>query len=72
MATKLKKKQNKKKNKKTLKRYKIKTTKGSGSVHIDKPHTTLISGMCQFNQNLYLHTIYNTHNVPAVSSDMIV
>lgn len=42
MATKLKKKLQ---NKKTLKRYKIKTTKGSGSVYIDKPHTTMISGM---------------------------
>lgn len=42
MATKL-----KKNNKitKTLRRYKIKTTKGSGSVYIDKPHTTMISGM---------------------------
>lgn len=43
MATKLKKKQKKKQ--KTVRRYKIKTTKGSGSVYIDKPHTTMISGM---------------------------
>lgn len=45
MATKLKKKTKLKKIKKTLKRYKIKTTKGSGSVYIDYPHTTMISGM---------------------------
>lgn len=45
MATKLKKNNKIKKNKKTLKRCKIKITKGSGSVYIDKPHTTMISGM---------------------------
>lgn len=45
MATKLKKITKKKQNKQTLRRYKIKTTKGSGSVYIDKPHTTMISGM---------------------------
>lgn len=45
MATNLKKNNKIKKNKKTLKRYKIKTTKGSGSVYIDKPHATMISGM---------------------------
>lgn len=45
MATKLKKITKKKNKKKTLRRYKIKTTKGSGSVYIDKPHTTMISGM---------------------------
>lgn len=64
MATKLKKKQNKK-NKKTLKRYKIKTTKGSGSVYIDKPHTTMISGMSI--QSKLISTLYIIHTMYPLS-----
>lgn len=57
MATRLKKKNKIKKNKKTLKRYKIKTTKGSGSVYIDQPHTTMISGMSILSKLISTHYI---------------
>lgn len=57
MATKLKKITKKNKKKQTLRRYKIKTTKGSGSVYIDKPHTTMISGMSIQSKQISTHYI---------------